>query len=60
MKHLQKTEFKNLKIPLPPLKIQKQIVRKCEKVEKQYNTIRMSVEKYQELIKDILVECDII
>ncbi|TNB59944.1 restriction endonuclease, partial [Campylobacter helveticus] len=31
-----------VKIPLPPLEIQKQIVAECEKVEEQYNTIRMS------------------
>lgn len=60
LKHLQKQDFKNLKIPLPPLEIQKQIVAECEKVEEQYNTIRMSIEKYQELIKVILVKCGII
>ncbi|MDL0146565.1 restriction endonuclease subunit S [Campylobacter felis] len=49
-----------VKIPLPPLEIQKQIVAECEKVEEQYNTIRMSIEKYQELIKVILVKCGII
>ncbi|MCR2060849.1 N-6 DNA methylase [Campylobacter helveticus] len=60
LKHLQKQDFKNLKIPLPPLEIQKQIVAECEKVEEQYNTIRMSIEKYQELIRAILVKCGII
>lgn len=49
-----------VKIPLPPLEIQKQIVSECEKIEEQYNTIRMSIEKYQELIKAILVKCGII
>ena len=49
-----------VKIPLPPLEIQKQIVSECEKVEEQYNTIRMSIEKYQELIKAILVKCGIV
>lgn len=60
LKHLQKTELKSLKIPLPPLEIQKQIVAECEKVEEQYNTIRMSVEEYQNLIKVILQKCGII
>ncbi|MDL0109930.1 restriction endonuclease subunit S [Campylobacter felis] len=60
LKHLQKQDFKNLKIPLPPLEIQKQIVAECEKIEEQYNTIRMSIEKYQELIRAILVKCGII
>ena len=49
-----------VKIPLPPLEIQKQIVEECEKVEEQYNTIRMSIEKYQELIKAILIKCGIV
>nr|WP_180322763.1 hypothetical protein [Helicobacter winghamensis] len=31
-----------------------------KKVEEQYNTIRMSIEKYQELIKAILVKCGIV
>lgn len=52
--------FYSFKIPLPPLEIQKQIVAECEKVEEQYNTIRMSVEEYQNLIKAILQKCGII
>ena len=60
VKHINLTTLKNLKIPLPPLDIQKQIVSECEKVEEQYNTIRMSIEKYQELIRAILVKCGII
>ncbi|TXK54239.1 N-6 DNA methylase [Campylobacter helveticus] len=54
------SSVKNTKIPLPPLEIQKQIVAECEKVEEQYNTIRMSIEKYQELIRAILVKCGIV
>ncbi|MEB2816706.1 restriction endonuclease subunit S [Campylobacter upsaliensis] len=49
-----------VKIPLPPLEIQTQIVAECEKVEEQYNTIRMSIEKYQELIRAILVKYGIV
>lgn len=60
VKHINLATLKNLKIPLPPLEIQKQIVSECEKVEEQYNTIKMSIEKYQELIKAILVKCGII
>ncbi|ETD26684.1 restriction endonuclease subunit S [Helicobacter canis] len=52
--------LQNMKIPKPDIKIQKQIVAECEKVEEQYNTIRMSIEKYQELIKAILVKCGIV
>lgn len=52
--------LQNMVIPKPPLEIQKQIVAECEKVEEQYNTIRMSVEEYQNLIKTILQKCSII
>ncbi|EOL9717583.1 restriction endonuclease subunit S [Campylobacter jejuni] len=52
--------LQNMVIPKPPLEIQKQIVAECEKVEEQYNTIRMSVEEYQNLIKTILQKCGII
>ena len=54
-----KTEFKNLKIPLPPLEIQKQIVAECESLESRCNTIEQSIKVYQELIKAILWHCGI-
>ncbi|WP_252206974.1 N-6 DNA methylase [Campylobacter vulpis] len=60
IRNLDMKAYQRLKIPLPPLEIQKQIVAECEKVEEQYNTIRMSIEKYQELIKAILIKCGII
>ncbi|XUQ95565.1 restriction endonuclease subunit S [Campylobacter jejuni] len=52
--------LQNMVIPKPPLEIQKQIVAECEKIEEQYNTIRMSIEEYQNLIKAILQKCGII
>ena len=52
--------LQNMKIPKPDIEIQTQIVAECERIEEQYNTIRMSIEKYQELIKAILVKCGII
>ncbi|EJQ1425820.1 N-6 DNA methylase [Campylobacter jejuni] len=60
LKNIAKSFIQSLKIPLPPFEIQKQIVAECEKVEEQYNTIRMSVEEYQNLIKTILQKCGII
>ncbi len=60
LKNIAKSFIQSLKIPLPPFEIQKQIVAECEKVEEQYNTIRMSVEEYQNLIKVILQKCGII
>ena len=55
-----KKDFKNIKIPLPPLDIQKQIVAECEEIEKQYQTIRMSIDEYKELIKAVLVKSGVI
>lgn len=52
--------LQNMVIPKPPLEIQKQIIAECEKVEEQYNTIRMSIDEYQNLIKAILQKCGII
>ncbi|EIA45410.1 hypothetical protein cco1_01344 [Campylobacter coli 111-3] len=60
LKHLQKTELKSLKIPLPPLEIQKQIVAECEKIEEQHNTLSLSIKEYQNLIKAMLQKCGII
>ncbi|HDZ5137936.1 TPA: restriction endonuclease subunit S, partial [Campylobacter jejuni] len=54
---ITRSNLATLKIPLPPLEIQKQIVAECEKVEEQYNTIRMSIQEYQNLIKAILQKC---
>ncbi|MBX7490050.1 restriction endonuclease subunit S [Helicobacter turcicus] len=59
LKHLQKPEFRNLKIPLPPIEIQQQIVSECEKVEEQHSTIAKTIETYQRLIKAVLVKCGI-
>ncbi len=52
--------LQNMKIPKPDIAIQKQIVEECEKIEEQYKTIRMSIEKYQELIKAVLIKAGII
>lgn len=57
---INKTNLESILIPNADFEIQKQIVAECEKVEGQYNTIRMSVEEYQNLIKAILQKCGII
>lgn len=57
---INKTNLESILIPNADFEIQKQIVAECEKVEEQYNTIRMSVEEYQNLIKVILQKCGII
>lgn len=59
-KSLNSTILKeNIKIPLPPLEIQTQIVAECESLESRCNTIEQSIKAYQELIKAILWHCGI-
>ncbi|MCI6564328.1 restriction endonuclease subunit S, partial [Campylobacter sp.] len=57
---ITRTNLSQLKIPLPPLDIQKQIVAECEEIEKQYQSIRMSIDEYKELIKAVLVKSGVI
>ena len=59
IRNLDMDTYKNLKIPKPDIKIQKQIVAECEEVEKQFQTIRMSIDEYQRLIKAILIKCGV-
>ncbi|MBZ7959291.1 restriction endonuclease subunit S [Campylobacter molothri] len=58
--NISKPMLEDLKIPLPPLKIQKQIVEECEKIEEQYNNIKTSIKEYQNLIKAVLQKCGIV
>ena len=59
-KSLNSTILKeNIKIPLPPLEIQTQIVAECESLESRCNAIEQSIKAYQELIKAILWHCGI-
>lgn len=37
----------SIKLPLPPLSIQQQVVDECRKVDEEYNSSRMSVEDYR-------------
>ena len=53
LKHLQKKDFKEIKIPLPPLDIQRTIITECEKVDKEYNTSRMTIEEYKKKITKV-------
>ncbi len=45
--------LKDVKIPLPPLDIQAQIVSECKKVDEEYNDSRMSIEEYKEKIAEV-------
>ncbi|PAF51335.1 hypothetical protein BKH43_01470 [Helicobacter sp. 13S00401-1] len=55
---LNEMDIKNIKIPLPPLDIQKQIVEECEKVDEDYNTSRMSIEEYKKKIAKVFEDLE--
>lgn len=52
--------FDEIKIPLPPLEIQQQIVADCEKIDDEYNTTRMSIEEYRKKIADLFNKMEVI
>lgn len=51
---------KEVKIPLPPVDIQRKIVSKCEKVNEEYNSSRMSVDDYRKKIATVFEELEVI
>ncbi|MBQ9418885.1 MAG: N-6 DNA methylase, partial [Synergistaceae bacterium] len=52
--------LKAIKIPLPPISVQQQIVAECEAVDDEYNTTRMSIESYRKKIEEIFTNLDVI
>ncbi|MBQ9601302.1 MAG: restriction endonuclease subunit S, partial [Neisseriaceae bacterium] len=59
LKHLQKDDFRDLKIPLPPLAIQQQIVAECESVDNQIQTLNNEIEELQQQSAQIFAKFDI-
>lgn len=53
-------DIKALKIPLPPLLIQQQIVDECEKIDAEYESTRMSIDDYRKKIEDLFDQLDVI
>ncbi|MBQ6667949.1 MAG: N-6 DNA methylase [Bacteroidales bacterium] len=49
-----------VKIPLPPIDIQQQIVSECEKVDDEYNNSRMTIEEYKKKIEEVFEHLDVI
>lgn len=52
--------YKELQIPLPPIDIQKKIVKECRKVDDEYNTSRMTIDTYRQKIKDIFIKLEVV
>ena len=55
-----RTTFDSIKIPIPPISIQEQIVVECEKIDEEYNSTRMSIENYRKKIEDLFNKLDVI
>ena len=48
-----------VKIPVPPLDVQQQVIDECEKIDTEYEATRMSIEAYRKKIEDLFAELDI-
>lgn len=49
-----------VQLPLPPKKIQSQIVKECEAVDEEYNTSRMTIETYRKKISEIFDRLEVV
>ncbi|MBR1668713.1 MAG: N-6 DNA methylase [Bacteroidaceae bacterium] len=49
-----------VQIPMPPLTIQKRIVKECEAIDKEYNNSRMSIETYRQKIAEIFDRVEVV
>lgn len=47
IKNISKTSINNLKIPLPPIDIQKQIVDECQSVDNEISTLNSEISEFQ-------------
>ncbi|MDR1543160.1 MAG: restriction endonuclease subunit S, partial [Prevotellaceae bacterium] len=56
LKHLQKPDFRNIQIPLPPLDIQQKIVSEIEVLEKKENEAKEKVANDKEKIEQLFSE----
>ena len=52
--------IRNIKIPLPPMSIQQQVVIECERINEDYNTSRMSIEDYRMKISELFRQLGVI
>ena len=54
LRHLQKSDFREIKIPLPPIEIQQKIVDVIESLEKKENEIKRSIKVMRQEISKII------
>lgn len=56
LKNLNLESYLNIRIPLPPLEIQEQIVAECEKVDNEFKTIRMEIDELKAKMSEIFTK----
>lgn len=49
-----------VQIPLPPKDVQSKLVKKCRKIDEEYNSSRMSIETYRQKITDVFSSLDVV
>ncbi len=52
--------IKNIKIPVPPIPIQEQVVAECKKIDEEYTSTRMSIDEYRSKISAMFDELEVI
>ena len=57
---LNKSNLKQIALPMPPLKVIKEIVKECSKIDEEYENTRMSIENYRKKIEELFNELGII
>ena len=57
---ISRDEVAAIKIPMPPLSVQKKVIAECEKVDEEYNTSRMTVEEYRTKIAKVFSDLEVI
>lgn len=55
---ISQNEVKDIKIPLPPIDIQRKIVSECEKVDKEYNNSRKDIGECKKKIAEVFDNID--
>lgn len=60
LKNLNLDRYLNIKIPVPPVDIQKKIIDECKKIESDYEKTRMKIEEYQSKIQAIFDELEVV
>ena len=49
----------NIKIPLPPTEVQDEIIRKCQTIDEEYTSIRMTLDEYNSKIQMLFSSLDV-